>query len=374
MSSDLKEFSFDSLRLYCVYVATGGSGYEKTTLACNIVDRLVSNLDRKFKRIVCMSPTLNSFKSCLPLYGETVALHKEFEEEPLKDLSEWCMENDSHGNELNSLVILDNCLCSKICSKSFELRRLFLKGKSMRVTLVITIQKCMDIPPALRSNIDVFFAGQDPLLGNRQSLWKHFGTRFSNFESFCMDMDNLGPHEWMVVVTDERARDEPAFHLGRLPILDCETGEPTTDEGEEEDIKLDLCPSILPLPLEDLPSFLRANEIVVALCGARRGFSQRAIDQWKEIADRHPFISFIYLNEPNKVQGFKVYGYPAVLTFLRGHLLHKKWVAFSSMNGVSLATHLEYLLSQKEHDTKKVEKGGIISAIGSVFSFCNPWQ
>lgn len=162
------------------------------------------------------------------------------------------------------------------------------------------------------------------------------------------------------------------FSLDSLPSKIEENIEPKTEEGEDGEGKkeLDLGPSILPLSIEELTSFVKANERVVALCGSpRRGFVQKTIDQWKEVSKYYPSISFVYLDQPNEVQGYKVIGFPTILTFFYGHLLHKKWERPSGINGVGLQLHLDSLLPEKEENVKVEEGSGILSTLGSIFTF-----
>ena len=53
---------------------------------------------------------------------------------------------------------------------------------------MLTMQYCMDLPPDLRANVDYVFILREPVLANRQKLYKNFFGIFPTFDSFSDTM------------------------------------------------------------------------------------------------------------------------------------------------------------------------------------------
>jgi len=53
----------------------------------------------------------------------------------------------------------------------------------------LTMQYCMDLPPALRANVDYIFLLRENILQNREKLYKSFFGIFPNFDMFNKVMD-----------------------------------------------------------------------------------------------------------------------------------------------------------------------------------------
>ena len=49
---------------------------------------------------------------------------------------------------------------------------------------MLTLQYCMDLPPALRGQIDYVFILRDNIIENKMKLYKHFFGVFPTFDSF----------------------------------------------------------------------------------------------------------------------------------------------------------------------------------------------
>lgn len=86
-------------------------------------------------------------------------------------------------------VILDDVGFDRKTLASKLMREIFLNGRHYKITLFICLQYALDIPPALRSNIDyvcVLKANQ-----YRETLYKNFFSVVPNFATFNSIMDSV---------------------------------------------------------------------------------------------------------------------------------------------------------------------------------------
>ena len=66
---------------------------------------------------------------------------------------------------------------------------IFMNGRHWKILFMITMQYCMDLPPALRANIDYVFILRENIIQNREKLWKNFFGIFPTFDSFSEVMN-----------------------------------------------------------------------------------------------------------------------------------------------------------------------------------------
>ena len=64
-----------------------------------------------------------------------------------------------------------------------------MNGRHHKLFVLITAQYCLDLPPALRSNIDYCFILADYIRRNRERLYTNFAGVFPSFDAFCAVMD-----------------------------------------------------------------------------------------------------------------------------------------------------------------------------------------
>lgn len=69
------------------------------------------------------------------------------------------------------------------------IRQCFMNGRHWKIFFMLTMQYCMDLPPALRANVDYVFLLRENILQNREKLYKSFFGIFPSFDMFNKVMD-----------------------------------------------------------------------------------------------------------------------------------------------------------------------------------------
>ena len=75
----------------------------------------------------------------------------------------------------------------------------------IKLFFINAVQYMMDIPPALRTNIDYVFALKENIIGNRERLWRHLFGMFKDYSTFAATMDTL-TNGYSAMVLDNKVR------------------------------------------------------------------------------------------------------------------------------------------------------------------------
>ena len=85
----------------------------------------------------------------------------------------------------NFFVILDDCMyeSKEICGNK-QIKEIFRKGRHFQITIIVTTQYVMDLPVALRSNVDFVFCMRENNVANIERLYRSFFGIFPTKQSF----------------------------------------------------------------------------------------------------------------------------------------------------------------------------------------------
>ena len=90
-----------------------------------------------------------------------------------------------------AVLILDDCTDDpKIFNRSLQ-QGLYKKGRHWKMLYILSLQYAMDVKPVIRTNVDGIFILREPLLKNRESLYKNYASIVPDFTTFCELMDQL---------------------------------------------------------------------------------------------------------------------------------------------------------------------------------------
>ena len=86
-----------------------------------------------------------------------------------------------------AFLLLDDCMYDNKFMRDTCIRQCFMNGRHWKIFFMLTMQYCMDLPPALRANVDYVFVLRENIIQNREKLYKSF---FGIFPSFDMCKSN----------------------------------------------------------------------------------------------------------------------------------------------------------------------------------------
>ncbi|NDB83820.1 MAG: hypothetical protein EB127_14010, partial [Alphaproteobacteria bacterium] len=80
-----------------------------------------------------------------------------------------------HSNsDPRAFLILDDCLYDKSWMNEESTRYVFMNGRHIDLTTMITMQYPLGVPPNLRTNIDFVFILRENVLGNRKRIYDNY--------------------------------------------------------------------------------------------------------------------------------------------------------------------------------------------------------
>ena len=163
----------------CVFIGKRGTG--KSTLVADIMYYL-----RKINAGVAISATEDGnafYSSFIP----DVLIHSEYKPEVIQQVitrQKKVINGSNKDNEGDVFVLLDDCMYDKKMIRDTNIRGIFMNGRHWRITFLLTMQYCMDLPPDLRANIDYVFILRENIIQNQEKLYKNFFGIFPHFSVF----------------------------------------------------------------------------------------------------------------------------------------------------------------------------------------------
>lgn len=136
--------------------------------------------------------------------------------------------NLSKGSNIDprAFLILDDCLYDSSWIKEESTRYVFMNGRHVDLSTMITMQYPLGITPNLRTNVDFVFILRENILGNRRRIYENYAGMFPSFEMFCQFMDQCTENYECLVICNSsssnkledqvfwyKASDHPPFHM-----------------------------------------------------------------------------------------------------------------------------------------------------------------
>lgn len=125
-----------------------------------------------------------------------------------------------------AFLILDDCLYDASWIKEESTRFIFMNGRHIDVTTMITMQYPLGITPNLRTNVDFVFILRENITSNRRRIYENYAGMFPTFEMFCTFMDQCTENYECLVICNNvpsnkledqvfwyKAADHPPFKL-----------------------------------------------------------------------------------------------------------------------------------------------------------------
>jgi len=165
----------------CVFIGKRGTG--KSTLVADILYHC-----KKIPMGVAISATEDGnafYSSHIP----DIFIHGEYKPDVIQQIitrqKKAIAKNPGKKDSTNdAFVLLDDCMYDKRMIKDPNIRGIFMNGRHWRITFMLTMQYCMDLPPDLRTNIDFVFILRENIIQNQDKLYKNFFGIFPHVDTF----------------------------------------------------------------------------------------------------------------------------------------------------------------------------------------------
>ena len=184
----------------CVFIGKRGTG--KSTLVADILYYM-----RRIKAGVAISATEDG-NAYYSQFIPDILIHSEYKPEIIQQVinrQKKVINSDTKTPEGDVFVLLDDCMYDKKMIRDTNIRGIFMNGRHWRITFLLTMQYCMDLPPDLRSNIDYIFVLRENIIQNQEKIYKNFFGIFPQFSVF-QDVLNSCTEGFDCLVLDNTSR------------------------------------------------------------------------------------------------------------------------------------------------------------------------
>ena len=117
-------------------------------------------------------------------------IYNDFSREAAEKLYERQRRLKAAGKYAPVFFLMDDCMYDKTRMKEPIIREIFMNGRHYNIFFLFTAQYAMDVPPAIRGNIDYVFVLRDNIRKNRENLYESFFGCFPNKDMFFQVMDS----------------------------------------------------------------------------------------------------------------------------------------------------------------------------------------
>lgn len=165
-------------------------GKRNTGKSCLVLDYLYHHADIPLGTVISPTDDFNlTYKPHIP----SIFIHDEFTPELIgnflqrqKDIVRKTKTDPQYYEvDPRSFLILDDCLYdAKSWVNDKNIKWIFMNGRHAQVTMLLTAQYVMGIPPNLRTNVDYIFICKEPKYSNKKKLYDHYCGMFPSFEMF----------------------------------------------------------------------------------------------------------------------------------------------------------------------------------------------
>jgi hypothetical protein len=170
----------------CKLVVVGKPGTGKSTL----IKALLYSKKHIFPVGMAMSGSEDSNHAYREIMPSTF-VYNEYDEERIKSFIKRQKIAAQHLPNPWSVLILDDCTDDpKVFNKPLQ-QALYKKGRHWKMLYILSLQYAMDVKPVIRTNVDGIFILREPLLKNREALYKNYASIVPDFNTFCELLDQL---------------------------------------------------------------------------------------------------------------------------------------------------------------------------------------
>ena len=170
----------------CKLVVVGKPGTGKSTL----IKALLHSKKHIFPVGVAMSgseDTNHAYEEIMP----STFIYNSYDEDKLQDIVKRQKLAHEHLPNPWAVLILDDCTDDPRVFNRPVQQALYKKGRHWKMLYILSLQYAMDVKPVIRTNVDGIFILREPILKNRESLYKNYASIIPDFNTFCELMDAL---------------------------------------------------------------------------------------------------------------------------------------------------------------------------------------
>ena len=176
----INTFDPSTFKPFRAILMVGKKGSGKSVLM-NMVAWLLSNHADVALAFTPSTDSKDMFETFIP----ECMIFKHYNSDRICKLIEHQRECTERKERVNRVVLfLDDVTYDKTIFRRTEIRDILMNQRHLHITLVFTMQYCMDVGPDIRSQIDYVFAFQERIASGRKKLYTNFFGMFNKMDDF----------------------------------------------------------------------------------------------------------------------------------------------------------------------------------------------
>lgn len=152
-----------------VVLIIGSRGKGKSTIARALMRTL---------RNIPMGAVFSATEASSPFYSENVPSLFIYSTLDMKALEKIVKRQQMPDERKEVFILIDDMMYDPQFLRHATLKGIFLNGRHWGITLILTTQYAIDVPPALRGNVDYVFMMRENNIQTCNKLYKNFGGTF----------------------------------------------------------------------------------------------------------------------------------------------------------------------------------------------------
>jgi len=271
MKLNLRKFDFNSLpKDGRIILVIGRRGSGKSTL----IKDIMYNLRHRFDFAIGMSPTKTSIEMMENHIPDCFVFEDGFSKDQFQKLLAISSVLSKKSKLRNGLLVMDDCNADKEAFKSKDMRDCFMNGRHYGINVLWAMHYCMDILPALRTQVDYVFVLKDNVRKNKERLFNNFFGMFQKVDDFITVMDNCTENNECLVLDNttpdpnpskclfwyKATVDHPPFHLGKPIFFKLADYYRKLEREEDDFLKVKIRPGQDNGPVGKIPTLKHTNE------------------------------------------------------------------------------------------------------------------
>jgi len=167
-------------------VVIGKPGTGKTTL----ISSIMYSKKHLIPVGIVMSGTEDSNGHYRKMFPSTFVYNK-YDEEQIKKFVSRQKLAKKHLTNPWAIILLEDCTDEPAIFRRPTQLGMYKNGRHFKMLYIVSLQYCLDVRPAIRTNVDGVFILRETNLKNRRSLYENYASIIPDFKLFCELMDQL---------------------------------------------------------------------------------------------------------------------------------------------------------------------------------------
>ena len=216
----LKKWDPSTISDHSVIVVIGKRGSGKS-----VILRSIMHAKRHIPLGICVSGTEEGNRAYSGSNGPIPAefVFSEFNERAIERLVDRQKKLLNANKPVSSaFIILDDVMYDPKVMRTKIMRELFLNGRHFKLLLILSCQYLIDVPTYARGNTDWVVCLREPIISNRQKMYKFFGGVLPDYNRFASLLDQTTQNYESLVInqtgTSNSAEDVFYWYRAQFPL------------------------------------------------------------------------------------------------------------------------------------------------------------